>query len=211
LTTVQPGSLVAAFAAVALLPSLVRAQVFTQAEKETILEAHNQVRCGVNPTAQVMPPLVWDARLEATAQAWADACVDVAAPAGLIDHNPNRSAGHPFYVGENIYGSSGMASPIQAVFLWASESADYNLASNTCTDVCGHYTQLVWANTRRVGCARSYCTGPTWRWPSSIVCNYGPGGNIIGQRPYQAGSGVNGACDLIFQDGFEFGSLSTSC
>lgn len=75
-----------------------------------------------------------------------------------------------------------------------------------CVGVCGHYTQLVWANTRFVGCARWHCSG--LRYPSSIVCDYGPGGNINGQRPYQAGSGVNGACDLIFQHGFEFLSLS---
>ena len=179
---------------------------FTQAEKQAILDAHNDVRCGVAPAATVMPPLVWDARLEATAQAWANACVDVEAPAGLIDHNDARSDGHPFYVGENIYGSSGTASALGAVLLWAAESAVYDLATNLCGGVCGHYTQLVWATTRRVGCARSYCAGETW--PSSVVCNYGPGGNYVGQRPYVAGAGVNGACDLVFADGFELGNLA---
>ena len=60
---------------------------------------------------------------------------------------------------------------------------------------CGHYTPLVWANTRRVGCARHDCTALTYR--SSVVCDYGPAGNSGGQ-PYVAGSAVNGACDLIF-------------
>jgi hypothetical protein len=180
--------------------------LFTQADKQTILDAHNGVRCGVTPAATVMPPLVWDARLEATAQAWANACFDAAAPAGLIDHNPNRSVGHPFYVGENIYASSGLAMPTNAVFLWAAESADYELSNNTCSGICGHYTQLVWANTRRVGCARSYC--PLLAFSSSIVCDYGPGGNVGGLPPYVAGAGVNGACDLVFADGFELGNLA---
>ena len=180
--------------------------LFTQADEQTILDAHNDVRCGVTPAATVMPPLVWDARLEATAQAWANACFDAAAPAGLIDHNPNRSVDHPFYVGENIYGSSGLAMPTNAVFLWAAESADYDLSSNTCSGICGHYTQLVWAGTRRVGCARSYC--PLLDYSSSIVCDYGPGGNVGGQRPYVAGAGVNGACDLVFEDGFELAGLA---
>jgi hypothetical protein len=72
--------------------------------------------------------------------------------------------------------------------------------------VCGHYTQLVWANTRRIGCARHNCSGLTF--PSSIVCDYGPGGNFGGQSPYAAGAAVNGACDLVFADGFELGSLT---
>jgi uncharacterized protein YkwD len=186
--------------------------VFNQADKQTILDAHNDARCGVTPAATVMPPLVWDARLEATAQVWANACVDAAAPTGLIDHNPLRSNGHPFSVGENIYAAyPGPASPLQAVVLWVNERVDYNLADNTCTlgKACGHYTQVVWANTRRVGCARSYCPALAAEgWPSSIVCDYGPAGNVIGQRPYVAGSGVNGACDLVFADGFELGDLA---
>jgi hypothetical protein len=199
----------AACAAVAFLPCVIRAQVFTQAEREAILDAHNQVRCAVTPAAQVMPPLAWDAALEATAQAWAMGCQDGLPDdhvPGLIDHNPDRSDGHRFgYVGENIAGSRpGPMSPTRAVQLWAEESAQYDFTSNTCSGVCGHYTQVVWATTRFVGCARWHCSDLTY--PSSIVCDYGPGGNN-GQRPYQAGSGVNGACDLIFQDGLEFGNL----
>ena len=189
----------AVLAALALVPSAARAQVFTQADKKAILVAHNQARCAVSPTAQTMPALVWNTALETTAQTWASSCVDNDLN-GLIDHNLNRSDGHPYYVGENIYASGGTASPTQAVFLWVSESANYNLAANTCSGVCGHYTQVVWANTLELGCARALCS---LTYPSGIVCDYGPGGNYLGQRPYVAGSGVNAACDLIFDDGFE--------
>ena len=198
--------------AAALAPPAVQAQGFTQAEKEAILDAHNQARCAVSPTAQAMPPLVWDADLERRAQDWADACRDGLLNdliPGLLDHNPDRSVGFPFYVGENIYGIRGaIASAIDTVVFWDGEKTDYNYASNSCgvLKVCGHYTQVVWANSRRVGCARSLCGGLFY--PSSVVCNYGPGGNISGQRPYVSGSAVTGACDLIFQDGFEYGSLS---
>jgi hypothetical protein len=41
-------------------------------------------------------------------------------------------------------------------------------------------------------------------FPSTIVCDYLPAGNILGQLPYATGSAVTGACDLIFQDGFEY-------
>ena len=112
-------------------------------------------------------------------------CRDTDAPAGLIDHNPNRSVGHPYYVGENVFGAGGGAgtgTAQQAVNLWASEAANYNYANNTCSGVCGHYTQIVWRDTRKLGCAIGDCPNLTYR--TSLVCDYGPGGNIGGQRPY---------------------------
>jgi uncharacterized protein YkwD len=140
-------------------------------------DAHNQVRA-----AHGVAPLVWDPALAAIAQAWAEQCVDVEAPIGLIDHNAGRSDGYPEYVGENIYGSGGPASGTDAVALWASEEADYDYASNTCSSVCGHYTQIVWADTTKVGCGIYSCPGLAYG--NSVVCNYAPGGNIGGQRPY---------------------------
>jgi pathogenesis-related protein 1 len=143
-----------------------------------ITAAHNSIRAGVG-----VGPLHWEPALAATAAAWAARCVDLAAPAGLIDHNPDRSAGHPYYVGENIYASSGSATAAAAVTAWSAEVDDYGYASNTCAagKVCGHYTQVVWAATTAVGCARHDCPGLTYR--SAIVCDYGPGGNT-GGRPY---------------------------
>jgi hypothetical protein len=150
------------------------------AELAGITMRHNQVRAAVQTTTP-LPPLQWDAALAATAAAWAVQCQDTQAPAGLIDHNPNRSIGHPYYVGENIFGSGGNATAQQAVNTWAAEQANYNYANNTCNGVCAHYTQLVWRNTLKLGCAKHSCTGLTFG--NSIVCNYGPGGNT-GGRPY---------------------------
>jgi hypothetical protein len=142
--------------------------------------AHNQVRAAV-VTDPGIPPLVWNEDLEATAYAWASQCIDNSAPAGLIDHNPNRSDGHPYYVGENIYGGGGQPTAQQVVNLWVSEEDNYDYASNSCSGVCGHYTQVVWRETAELGCAMYDCAGLTYRY--SVVCNYGPGGND-GSRPY---------------------------
>jgi len=139
--------------------------------------AHNAVRATVGVAG-----LVWDPALAVIAQGWANQCVDQMAPTGLIDHNPGRSDTYPEYVGENIYASSGGATGTAAVSAWASEEADYDYASNTCNGVCGHYTQIVWRDTTKVGCALANCAGLSY--PSSIVCNYAPGGNVNGQRPY---------------------------
>jgi len=144
-----------------------------------ITAAHNQVRAGVG-----VAPLVWDDALARTAAAWVARCVDEAPPAGLVDHNPDRSDGHSTYVGENIYASTGDATGPAAVAAWAGEAVNYHLDSNTCDAgaVCGHYTQVVWRDTERVGCAKHVCSALAY--PSTIVCDYGPGGNIEGQRPY---------------------------
>ena len=103
------------------------------------------------------------------------------APIGLIDHNDNRSQGYPEYVGENVYGAGGQASGTAAVQLWAAEEADYDYANNSCSGVCGHYTQIVWRTTTKVGCALHDCPG--LQYGSTVVCNYAPGGNS-GGRPY---------------------------
>jgi pathogenesis-related protein 1 len=144
--------------------------------------AHNEARADV-VTANPLPAMEWDPSLAQTAAAWAAMCRDQDVPIGLIDHNPNRSAGHPFYVGENIYASGGgTADPLEAVALWMSEKPNYNYENNTCNGTCGHYTQVVWRTSVKLGCAIGSCSGH--QFPSSIVCNYGPGGNVNGARPY---------------------------
>jgi len=144
-----------------------------------ITAAHNAVRAAVG-----VGPIFWDERLAATAQAWANQCIDLDPPAGLIDHNSNRSVGYPWYVGENVAGTTGLITGQLAVDIWAAELADYDYTSNTCASgkVCGHYTQIVWANSVRLGCGMSTCPALTYK--SSIVCNYGPGGNVGIEWPY---------------------------
>jgi uncharacterized protein YkwD len=140
---------------------------------------HNQVRAGVT-TSPAIPPLTWSTSLAATAAAWAAMCVDGGDGVnGLIDHNPNRSDGHPYYVGENIYGSGGASATASgAVSSWAAEESNYNPTTGACSGTCGHYTQVVWRTTREVGCAKHDCAGLTFG--STIVCDYGPGGNTGG-------------------------------
>jgi pathogenesis-related protein 1 len=143
--------------------------------------AHNEARAAVQ-TSPALPALTWSPALAATAAAWLAECHDTEAPIGLVDHNAGRSDGHPYYVGENIYASGGQADAREAVALWVGEKADYDYAANACNGTCGHYTQVVWRDTREVGCAVASCAG--LQFPSTIVCDYGPGGNIGGQRPY---------------------------
>ena len=148
-----------------------------------ITAAHNAVRAMVQ-TSTALPPVTWSNQLAATAQAWASQCVDTQAPAGLVDHSDGatRSAGFPYAVGENIFGTSGTATAQGTVSSWAAEKSNYNYANNSCSGICGHYTQIVWRNTLEIGCALVDCPGLTYH--STVVCNYGPAGNYNGQLPY---------------------------
>ena len=46
----------------------------------------------------------------------------------------------------------------------------------------GHYTQVVWRSSVRIGCAIVDCPNVTFH--STVLCDYSPGGNIQGQKPY---------------------------
>ncbi len=144
-----------------------------------ITDLHNEVRATVG-----VAPLSWDSDLAAVAQAWAEKCSDNSSPEGLVDHNMNRAADYGSSVGENIFGASSGATPAQAIELWRSELADYDYDSNTCAPgkACGHYTQIVWANSQLVGCGIHECDG--LRFGSTIVCNYSPPGNFNNEKPY---------------------------
>jgi uncharacterized protein YkwD len=139
---------------------------------------HNAIRARVGA-----PPLAWNEQLAASAQAWANQCIDRDSN-GLIDHNSNRSKGLPWYVGENIFASTGPATAQAAVNDWAAEARYYDYANSRCAagKVCGHYTQLVWFDSKWLGCGISKC--PNLKFHNSIVCDYAPGGNYPGQKPY---------------------------
>jgi pathogenesis-related protein 1 len=140
-------------------------RIACSAQSTGLLDAHNAVRASLN-----IAPLKWSDKLAAHAQDWADTLLH----RGEFLHRPNS----PY--GENLFAIEGAsASPADVVKAWASESRDYDYATNKCRKVCGHYTQIVWAATKAVGCgvARN-------RRREVWVCNYDPPGNYIGKRPY---------------------------
>lgn len=130
-----------------------------------MLAAHNGVRARVG-----MAPLAWSDPLAGRAQEWADSLV----ARGQFAHRPNSG------YGENLFEITGArATSSQVVNAWAEEVRDYDYRSNKCRGVCGHYTQIVWGDTKEVGCAVAR-RGAREVW----VCDYDPPGNWAGKRPY---------------------------
>jgi pathogenesis-related protein 1 len=150
-----------------------------------ITSQHNATRAGASPTPT--PPLVdlcWSDGVAAAAQAWADQC--------NWAHDPQLGM---LGQGQNLYAAaiSGGGFPATAAQdaepAWAAEAADYDYATNTCSAVCGHYTQIVWRDTQVLGCGLKDCTtgspfGPGFPNWTIVVCNYAPPGNVVGQQPY---------------------------
>uniref|UniRef100_H0X2D6 SCP domain-containing protein n=1 Tax=Otolemur garnettii TaxID=30611 RepID=H0X2D6_OTOGA len=135
------------------------------------VDAHNSLRRQVSPPAADMKFMGWDKNLAKTASAWAHKCK--IAHNDCLDVANGCHAGFAF-VGENLWtGGEGGFSPHVAVNSWYNETAFYNFETLSCSKVCGHYTQVVWANTYKIGCAVAKC--PNLGGSTVVfICNYGP-------------------------------------
>ncbi|CAN6450667.1 unnamed protein product [Victoria cruziana] len=138
-----------------------------QNSPQDFVDAHNAARAEVG-----VDPISWDDTVAAYAQNYADQ--------RMGDCNLVHSQG-PY--GENLAGSTGSEfTAAEAVNMWVAEKSNYDYNSNSCASgtECLHYTQVVWRDSKNLGCARVECNnGGTF-----IICNYNPPGNVIGQRPF---------------------------
>ncbi|MES2496653.1 MAG: CAP domain-containing protein [Pseudomonadota bacterium] len=126
-------------------------------------------------------PLKWDKKLALSAEKWAKHL----AVLGRLEHYPNDDA-DPDPEGENLWAGTAGHYSIEAMSqYWAAEKRHYKLGlfpnSSTTGDLedVGHYTQMVWRSSTRIGCA--LVTGES---DDFFVCRYGEGGNVIGEVPY---------------------------
>ncbi|XP_037002116.2 peptidase inhibitor 16 isoform X1 [Artibeus jamaicensis] len=150
-------------------------------ERLVMVKLHNLYRAQVSPSAANMLQMRWDEELAVFAKAYAQQCV--------WGHNKERGRR-----GENLFAitDEGMDVP-RAVEEWYLEREHYNLSAANCDpgQMCGHYTQVVWAKTEKIGCGSHFCEKLQGVEETNIhllVCNYEPPGNVKGQRPYQEGT-----------------------
>jgi hypothetical protein len=139
-----------------------------------ILAAHNRERAAAG-----LPALKWDEKLAADAAPWA-------AHLAQLDTLEHEDADEDDPEGENLWlGTRGHYAPEDMVGLWVAEKKDFrpgifpdNSRTGDFEDV-GHYTQLMWRSTGRVGCALA-----AGAEDEVLVCRYREAGNVEGERPF---------------------------
>jgi pathogenesis-related protein 1 len=147
----------------ALLPVMLQAlpasaEGVTAAKRQAIVDLHNKYRA-----QHCAPALTWSNEIAAAAQRWADKC--------RFSHNTADK------FGENIAwgGDRTIESSIEA---WYSEVKNYNFARPGTSSGVGHFTQIVWKDTKQIGCGVSKCFLGTVRY---WVCQYSPQANWEGK------------------------------
>jgi hypothetical protein len=137
-----------------------------------LLAAHNVARAEVG-----VAPMVWDVALARDAEVWARHL------AGINRMEHWGTHGEPAnFEGENLWmGTRGAFTVEQMVGAWANEKVALRRMRRWEDDfhAVGHYTQMVWRGSTRVGCA--IATSAAFDF---LVCRYAPQGNVIGQDPF---------------------------
>jgi uncharacterized protein YkwD len=137
---------------VALLHS---AEALTAAERVTVLEVHNNYRLKHHA-----PKLTYNNALETAAQRVVNTC--------KMAHS-----GGPY--GENL--AFGYKTPTAAIDAWYKEASNYDYSKPGFGVDTGHFTQIVWKDTKELGCASRLCKD---RY--IYACEYKDAGNIVGHN-----------------------------
>ncbi|MBU3715014.1 MAG: hypothetical protein FGM46_08720 [Ferruginibacter sp.] len=145
---------------------------FNQNDINLILEEHNKERRIIGSEN-----LTWDYELADYAYEWASNLAKINNGIWHRTHDYGKNYGEniAYYYGKTYTADYG-------VKLWNTEKKDYIYSpiSYSNFNQTGHYTQIIWENTQRVGCACAISTTGAYFY----VCNYDPPGNYIGQYPY---------------------------
>jgi len=179
-----------AVAAILIVPWAALQRTYAQSDiANTILKMHNDERNAVRS-----PALTWSDSLAADAKSWADHLVTLnqGKPIDTLTRSdiPHSKQGTH---GENIaqrgaWGTGPVSPPSTASLVkgWIDEKPWRGgpLGQND----GDHYTQMVWKNTKEVGCAIATSNEKSSHGMAGVVaylvCRYSPPGNIAGEEPY---------------------------
>ena len=152
-------------------------------QASAFIDSHNTFRNDTNPPATNMRPINWSSNLADGAASWAGKC--------NFKHSQTPGVGENLYASSRRTPNSSTYNPREAVDSWGNEGAFYDYNANACEPgkTCGHYTQVVWADSDKVGCAVQDCPSIQGiSWPNGgtmVVCQYSPPGNYVGRKPYE--------------------------
>eukprot|EP01017_Pseudomicrothorax_dubius_P046517 TRINITY_DN8201_c0_g2_i2.p1 TRINITY_DN8201_c0_g2~~TRINITY_DN8201_c0_g2_i2.p1 ORF type:complete len:253 (-),score=-2.59 TRINITY_DN8201_c0_g2_i2:37-795(-) len=177
--------------------------VISDHDREIVLNAHNYYRSKIAsgkqegfPPAANMHKLTWDNELQIKAH-------------GLASNNKETRSSTAFSLNNVTYGENNIvikhyaegfeSIPWEiAVNHWHSESKKFTgNISNFNRNMMGsssHFTQLIWAETTKVGCSASFVKGTAFK-QIRIVCLYEPPGNFVSRPIYQIGNACS-RCSL---------------
>ena len=168
----------------------------------TIVREHNILRNRIAsggeretfkiPPASNMLEMVWDDEL-------ADIAMNHALQCSFEHDCSSCREVDNFQVGQNLYQRrtswlNPVANWTKAIHAFYDEISytPSNILSKFKNGLYGHFTQMVWAKTWRIGCGYSaYAINDTqFKIEELYVCNYGPAGNVRNQRVYAKGKGA---------------------
>lgn len=137
------------------------------AARKAVLEAHN-----IKRKIHHADDLVLDSKLNKHAQEYAERL----AKEDKFYHDGGQL--EEFMEGENLYLAGGSSDPVNAVGAWYQEIADYDfsLEVQTTKKATGHFTQLVWKGSSKLGVGVAKANGKTY-----VVARYAPPGNWEGE------------------------------
>ncbi|XP_035855724.1 Golgi-associated plant pathogenesis-related protein 1-like [Sander lucioperca] len=108
--------------------------------QQEFLETHDAYRLKHN-----VPKMTLSSELSASAQKWADHLLAI----DDLEHNKPEDIEN---IGENLYmESSETLTEKEAVDSWYSEIKDYNWSSPGFSSETGHFTQVVWKDSKELG------------------------------------------------------------
>ena len=131
------------FLLICLIATIFSTVVFDMEQvRKDLLDRHNYYRA--KHQAANLERL---AALETIAQSYSEKLVTL----GYLVHSSNTLNGN--YIGENLYfGYNAGYLGTKPVDAWYDEIKDYDFAKSEFTSGTGHFTQVVWKNTKQVGC-----------------------------------------------------------
>lgn len=142
----------------------------TEKQAKEVLDFHNQARLEVG-----VQDLKWSIELSQYAQKWAD---HLAKNGCEMEHREVSN------YGENLYWTTNgnKITPLDASKAWYSEIHDYKNEpiNRKKLHKVGHYTQMVWHDTQKVGMGIATCGNGEM----IVVANYDPPGNYLGEKAY---------------------------
>ena len=150
-------TLIATLLSLSLLPIVSQVNASFEDFQQEILDTHNTFRA-----KHEAPALQWDNVLAEYAHRHASQCNFV------HTHGP---------YGENL--AAGYPTAEAALTAWYSEQRYYSYNNPQFSTTTGHFTQLVWKSTQKVGCASVSCNGLHGTPGHYLVCEYSPPGNRV--------------------------------